>query len=301
MGILETAISSRFPILIMAVDIEPEGLATLVVNKLRGNLQVVAVKAPGFGQRKTEYLEDVAIMTGATVVQDAQGVSLSSSDSSILGRASRVIVAKDFCTIVGVGEFRSLVKSRVSQVRFRLKKVQDVYEREKLQERIARLSGGVAIINVGASTEAELQEKKLRVEDALCATKAGLEEGIVVGGGCTLLRLSREANCLLKSDFSEDHKKGIEIVRKSLFYPIRLIAHNSGGNGSVVLQKVFESRVPNQGFNAINGRVEDLLTVGIIEPSKVVRCSLQNAGSVARTFLNSDCVVFQRERQKPGP
>jgi chaperonin GroEL len=291
-GLLETAIGSRFPLLIMAVDIEPEGLATLVVNKLRGNLQVVAVKAPGFGERKTEYLEDVAILTGSTLVRDELGVTLRSSDSSILGRAARVIVAKDFCTIVGEGQYRSNVKSRVNQLRYRINQLDDIYEREKLQERLARLSGGVAIINVGAPTETELKEKKLRVEDALCATKAALEEGILVGGGCTLVNLSRLVGNLCFDNTNEDEEKGAAIVRKSLFYPLRQIAHNSGVNGNVVLNKVFKSTVPNFGYNANNGCFEDLLRVGIIDPSKVVRCTIQNAGSVARTFLNSHCVVY---------
>merc|ERR1712224_785115 len=181
---------------------------------------------------------DVAIMSGATLVQEQSGVFLSSSDSSILGRTSRVIVGKDFCTLVGDGEYRDAVRTRVSQVRQRLNETLDVYERGKLQERIARMSGGVAIINVGALTESELKEKKLRVEDALCATKAALEEGIVIGGACTLIRLSKETEAIKEEMLIEEQKTGAEIVKKALLYPLRLIANNSGANGSVVVQKV---------------------------------------------------------------
>ncbi|KAF5184454.1 60 kDa chaperonin [Thalictrum thalictroides] len=298
-GVLEDAIRGGYPIVVIAEDIEQEALATLVVNKLRGTLKIAALKAPGFGERKSQYLDDIATLTGATVIREEVGLTLDKAEKEVLGHAAKVVLSKETTTIVGDGSTQEAVNKRVSQIRNLIEAAEQDYEKEKLNERIAKLSGGVAVIQVGAQTETELKEKKLRVEDALNATKAAVEEGIVVGGGCALLRLAAKVDAIRDTLDNEEQKVGANIVKKALSYPLKLIAKNAGDNGSVVMEKVLANDNPKFGYNAATGKYEDLMAAGIIDPTKVVRCCLEHAASVARTFLTSDVVVVDIKEPEP--
>ncbi|PIA42808.1 hypothetical protein AQUCO_02000330v1 [Aquilegia coerulea] len=299
-GVLEDAIRGGYPIVVIAEDIEQEALATLVVNKLRGTLKIAALKAPGFGERKSQYLDDIATLTGGTVIREEVGLTLDKAEKEVLGHAAKVVLGKDTTTIVGDGSTQEAVNQRVAQIRNLIEVAEQDYEKDKLNERIAKLSGGVAVIQVGAQTETELKEKKLRVEDALNATKAAVEEGIVVGGGCALLRLAAKVDSIRDTLDNEEQKVGANIVKKALSYPLKLIAKNAGDNGSVVMEKVLSNDNPKYGYNAATGKYEDLMAAGIIDPTKVVRCCLEHAASVARTFLTSDVVVVDIKEPEPA-